>query len=168
MKYFIVAASAFMAIVATGSALADGMKPGLWEVERRSPELARWTGAMASMPKLRDTMEEVANDAHGTFVGRQGAMVNRLCVTPEQAAIYQLRSDPEHKCKYGKVERSGSTVRTKAQCPGAHVDAELNFSSATSFTGTQVVTIAVAPHPTKETLTGKWLGAKCDSTPVQR
>lgn len=169
MRRFAETLACFAGVLAWGAAFADGMKPGLWEVERRSPEVANWTGHMAALPpQVRKAMEEVANEQHATFAGPHGAIVSRICVTPELAAIYQVRSDPEHECKYEKVERSGSRVRTRAQCPGVHVEAELNFSSATSFTGAQEVSISAAPHPTKEVLTGKWLAAACEGTRVQR
>jgi len=154
------------AILASGATLADGMKPGQWEVARSGSVLANLHAGMERMPpEARKAMEEAIKSQNAAFAGDSGKLVNRVCVTAEQAAEYRFAgNDPKQSsCKWQKPEREGQTVRVGAQCPGARVEGVLNFSSDTGFTGSWTSWLKDAPGPMKEDLVGKWLGAKCGS-----
>ncbi len=151
-------------MLAAYAAPSDGMKPGLWEITRSSPYLGQWHERMEHMPpEARKAMEEVFKSQNAAFAGASGKLVKRLCLTPEQAANYRVNEDPgKGGCKWDKPEHSGSGVRIRAQCPGSWVEAVLSFSGDTAFTGSQTLWLGSAPAPSKEEVTGKWLGARCD------
>src|SRR5215469_5098890 len=113
------------AILASGATLADGMKPGQWEVTRSGSVLANLhAGTECMPPEARKAMEEAMKSQNAAFAGNSGKLANHVCVTPEEAAEYRFAGDDpkQSNCKWQKPEREGQTVRVGGQWPGARVE----------------------------------------------
>jgi hypothetical protein len=110
---------------ASGAAAGEGfgLKPGLWEVtqvrqvsdgrditeQMAAANKQLMQQAMANMsPEQRQQME--------AMMGRQGAMLQRVCVSPAMAARDKPFVDPQGHCEPSKFERSGNRTTFQFDC----------------------------------------------------
>jgi hypothetical protein len=148
-------------------------KPGLWEVSTQmsspnNPQLAKQMEEaqkmLASMsPAQRKQMEEMmAKQGVNTSFGAGGAVIMKLCITPEMAARPPVEQLPG--CNY-KFSQSGKTHNFSYQCtqPPGDGEGQILFADADTYSGK--IRINSTQGGKKETIDmqtrGKFLGASC-------
>lgn len=135
------------------------VKPGLWEMQVRSPELdqmrAQMQAQMAKMPPAQRAQMEAMMGQAGVGMGPGGA--TRVCVTPEM--VKQAPMAMPDKCK-GAWQVKGRLVSFEYSCQdGTQGRGETNYSSDTAFSGW----VESASPRGKQRIenTGRWVGADC-------
>jgi Protein of unknown function (DUF3617) len=176
MRYFsriiVVACTAFCAVAQAQSVT----KPGLWEISNKmssptNPQLAQQMEAaqkaMAAMPpEQRKQMEEMmAQKGLGIRFGDNGAMLLKMCITPEMAKANRPPVQQQANCTY-QFSQSGSTHNISYQCtnPSGDGQGQLVFADAENYTGKMRIntTTKDGKKETIDALTqGKFLGANC-------
>ena len=148
-------------------------KPGLWEVNTKmssptNPQMAKQMEEaqkmMASMPPAqRKQMEEMmAKQGVNTSFGAEGAVIMKLCISPEMASRPPL--EQRQGCTY-KFSQSGKTHNFNYQCSNPQGDGEgqIVFADADNYTGN--MRLNTLQKGKKETMemqtTGKFLSANC-------
>lgn len=160
-------------LLAAGSAWAQSTTaPGLWEIRNRmggNPEMEKAMADMqrqlAAMPPAQRQQMEAMMGQNGMSVGAGGAMILKVCITPEMAARAELPSQTEGDCTMTVVSRSGNTLKSKFVCQNPPSTGEGRFT----FNGDKAYTSHVVMRTTRngkpETLTvdgdARWLSASC-------
>jgi hypothetical protein len=169
-------------LVCATAASAQGIKPGLWEMQHKmggSPQMdqamAQMQKQMAAMsPAQRQQMEAMMGQ-HGVTMptpGAGGGMAMKVCITPEMAARSEMPSQYEGQCTSTVTSRSGNTLQMRFTCqnPPSSGEGTYTFSGDTAYTLKMVVNTTRQGKPESMTLDGqgRWLSADCGSVkPVQ-
>lgn len=171
-------AALVFATLAAQPALAQSLKPGLWEitsninVNNNPATLQQFAQTMkkhiASLPPAeRKVMEEEMASQHQRISDK--GMSVEFCLTPEMAARPQALSRQFEHCNVKQSPMVGSTVHFSFSCDDARSsgDGSVTFSGATGFTQ-QVRSVShdqngPAGVPMTVASTGRWLGADCGS-----
>jgi hypothetical protein len=169
-------------LVCATAASAQGIKPGLWEMQHKmggSPQMdqamAQMQKQMAAMsPAQRQQMEAMMGQ-HGVTMptpGAGGSMAMKVCITPEMAARSEMPSQHEGQCTSTVTSRSGNTLQMRFTCqnPPSSGEGTYTFSGDTAYTLKMVVNTTRQGKPESMTLDGqgRWLSADCGSVkPVQ-
>lgn len=155
-------------------ALAQNIKPGLWEVTNHvgSPDgqlqaaIAQMQQRLAQTDPAQRKMVEQMLSSHGVeLAGTDGGIRARTCVTPEMAARNEVPVQPHGSCTQSHSPMTGGTMKIAFSCthPHASGQGELTFVSDTSYRLKMNVTSDARGQD--ETLTmdasAKWLGAEC-------
>ncbi len=133
-------------------AVAQNMKPGLWEVNNKmggSGDMGnKMAAAQAEMqkqlaampPEQRKQMEKMMADkgvgmSPGAGIGSGGNMALRVCISKEMAA----RNEPpaqQGDCKQETLQKTGNTTKFKFTCsnPPATGEGEFTLNSPESYT----------------------------------
>ena len=138
-------------------------RPGLWEMAMKSDQMRQ----MPNMPP--EQLEQMRKMGIEMPTMRDGALVQRVCITPEMATRNQtpdMGREPGE-CKLKSHDRSGNTYRADIVCDGANLkgsgtikgtmSGDTGFSSTYDFKGTSRGQPVTQHHETR----GKWLGADC-------
>lgn len=158
---------AFVLLVVAGlfatAAHAAGTKAGLWEMAMKSDEIRD----MPQMPPAQ--IEQMRKMGIEMPTMRDGALVQRVCITPEMAARNQtpdVGREPGD-CKVKNQTRSGNSYSTVIVCDGPNLKgdgtvkgtftADNRFTSVYDFKGTARGRPVTQHHETS----GKWLSADC-------
>jgi len=199
MKRFVVVTAgrrlllaATLALLGTGAAQAQKLRPGLWEnnftVKGGEAEagMARMQQELARLPPEQRAQVEamMAQRGVGVSPGGPGApggaggmggagagMSMKFCLTPEQAAREEI-PQREGRCTQTSKERRGNTLRFKFACEGepqVSGEGEYTLVSDKELNGNSVVNTVRRGQPTRmEVQTrARWLGADCgDIKPV--
>lgn len=152
-------------------ALAQNIKPGLWEVTNHvgSPD-GKLQAAMAQMqqqlahldPAQRKTMEQMMARHGVELAGGDGGVRARTCVTPEMAARNEVPMQ-HGSCTQTHSPMTGGSMKIAFNCtrPRASGEGELTFMSDTSYRIRMNVTSDARGE--NETInmdaTARWLGA---------
>ncbi|MGD9944782.1 MAG: DUF3617 domain-containing protein [Burkholderiaceae bacterium] len=145
------------------------VKPGLWEMQVRSPELdqmrAQMQAQMAKMSPAQRAQMEAAMGQSGIGLGPGAA--TRVCITPEMMKQAPL-SMPE-KCK-GGWQAKGRVVSFEYTCQdGSKGRGESNYASDSRFDGWVETVSARGTHRIENS--GRWVAADCGNVkplPVPR
>jgi Spy/CpxP family protein refolding chaperone len=171
MKFFpyalTIAAAASVAIAAP--ALAQSIKPGLWETTNKVGGAAgrKMQEAMAMIqqmpPEQRAKIE--------AMMGRQGVVVNndgvvaKVCITPEMAARQQLpmQKQGNGNCDVQQGPMVGNTMKFSFTCTNGSGEGNATFTSPTAYTSsTRMTTNATGASESVEVAsTGRWLATDC-------
>lgn len=155
--------------VASVTAQADGMKPGLWEVTSKTkmgggakPAMPVMTpDQLAQMKSMGIKMPDMAEDQAHTI---------RHCVTKEQAEKSVPPSPKDSNgmhCEQQDVKRQGNKVSWKLQCAGKQAvtgSGSMVYESPERYTGTSTMTSVdpqYGPMTISNSFSGKWLSATC-------
>lgn len=156
-------------LIASVTAQADGMKPGLWEVTSKTkmgggskPAMPAMTpDQLAQMKSMGIKMPNMAEDQAHTL---------RHCVTKEQAEKSvppsQKDSNGMH-CEQQDVKKQGNKVSWKVQCTGKQTvtgSGSMNYESPERYNGTSTMTSVDPQHGSmtiSNSFSGKWLSAAC-------
>jgi len=166
---------------AAGPALAQKIRPGLWEntVSMKSSSgeveaaMARMQEQMARMPPEQRAQIEAMMARQGVGIGAGKPNTVRSCITAEMAARDQF--DPgDRNCRSTGHSRSGNTVRFKFACEherGTTAEGEGQFTlvSDTETRGKMYVNTVRQGKTMRMDMesTSKWLAADCgDVKPV--
>lgn len=156
------------------SALAQNLKPGLWEmthnVKSASGELEKGRALsqqqMANMPPEQRRMMEEAMAKHGVQMGTgPGPMSMKTCLTKEMVERNEMPVQHGN-CKTTKQQRTGNTMKVVYMCtkPPSTTEGEYTFHSPEAFTMKMTVNTTIGDGR-RDTMTvdgsGKWLSADC-------
>jgi Protein of unknown function (DUF3617) len=164
----------------TAPALAQSLKPGLWEntftLKSSSGTLekgmAEMQAQMAKLPPEQRKMMEQMLAQQGVGMGPKGNSI-KFCMTPEEAAKMEVPA-AEGDCKQTVTKRSASVMAVSFSCTGnppSSGQGEFTFQSSTAYSGKSVVNTVVDGKPERMDMDtkGKWLSSDCGAIkPVKR
>lgn len=171
MKHLLVAG---IAAGALGSAGAQSLKPGLWQITQQTQgggmerSMAAMQQRLASMPPEQRRMVEQQMARQGVQMGSAsgGGMAVKVCVTPEMAQRNQVPGQHAD-CSSTSQARSGNTLKYAFACtkPPSRGEGEVTFTSSEAYTSKMTVTTTVQGQPQQMTMnsSGRWLAADCGS-----
>lgn len=178
MNIRVTAVSAFLlGSIAALPALAQNMKPGLWEIDTKSsatadPRLRQMLEMqkqqMANMPpEQRKMMEDMMakHGAGGLTISPDGGMHVKACVTPEMVARNQLPMQQRGNCVHKRSPMVGNGMKMSFTCTNPEVSGEgsATFTGDTAFAMTMqtVATVNGKKQPSSMSSSGKWLASDC-------
>lgn len=156
-----------------GAAMAQSIKPGLWEIESQmggSPEIdqamAQMRQQIANMPPAQRKMMEDMMAAQGVKMGQGGAgMTVQVCITPEMAARQEVPVQTQGDCTSKIDSRSGNTMKVSFSCtnPPSSGQGTYTFRGDTGYDMDMTVRTQQGNKPTTMNLKGKgrFLAASC-------
>jgi hypothetical protein len=170
VKHLLVAG---IAAAALGSAGAQSLKPGLWQITHQTQgggDMGRSMAAMqqqlANMPPEQRKMVEQHMARQGMQSGPGGGMAVKVCITPEMAQRSQVPGQHAD-CSSTSQARSGNTMKVAFACtnPPSKGEGEVTFTSPEAYTSKMTVTTTVQGKPQQMTMnsSGRWLAADCGS-----
>ncbi|HVL75571.1 MAG TPA: DUF3617 domain-containing protein [Noviherbaspirillum sp.] len=149
----------------SASAMAEPqMKPGLWEMTVKSD-------AMKNMPQMPpEQVEQMRKMGIEVPQFKNGAMVSRVCITPQMAAQGAAGFEKyDSGCVAKNRQVSGNGYKADIVCTGAALNGSGKvsgtysggdkFSSSYDFKGTS----HGQPVSHRQDSAGRWLGADCGS-----
>ncbi|MCV2367898.1 DUF3617 domain-containing protein [Paucibacter oligotrophus] len=154
------------------AALAQNIKPGLWENKMQpqlSPErqamMAEAQKQMSAMPAEQRKMIQDMMDKQGISADiGSGLVTMKVCITPEQAALNELPIDDKGKCQY-QIQRHGKQIQSQFTCSDPQISGESSatINSAESYSSTMRATTLMNGKSEAMTMTGqgRWLGTDC-------
>jgi hypothetical protein len=155
-------------------ALAQGTKPGLWEINNKMGGSAEMDKAMAQMqqqmagmpPAQRKQMEDMmAKQGMSMGAGAGGGISVKVCMTKEMVERNEMAQPQQGDCKSSASPRTGNTQKISYSCtqPPSSGEGQITYTSNEAYTMKMVTTSTVKGKPEKMTLegTGKWLSADC-------
>lgn len=161
--------------VAASGALAQSMKPGLWEhrftmksqsgeMEKQVQEMQRQLATMP--PSQRKQMEAMLASQGLSMSPGGGAQTMRVCISPEQAARLSLPQKDDGSCQQRILERSGQSLRMAFSCAGdppTEGEGEYTFKGDGAYQGKATMRTMARGKPERYDMTqqGKWLGSDC-------
>ena len=170
-------AAAVLAACSLGTAthaLAQSMKPGLWEMNNKiggSPEMdkamAEMQQQMASMPpEQRKMMQDMmAKQGVSMGAGGGGGMSAKVCITKEMAERNEMPQQNEGDCKTTMGPRLGKTQKISYVCtqPPSNGEGEITYNGPESYAMKMTTNTTARGKPEKMTIegTGKWQAADC-------
>lgn len=153
-------------------ALAQTLKPGLWEISNKmqsgsgqlEKSMAEMQKQMAGMsPEQRKMMQDMLAK-QGTGTGAPGSMTAKICMTREMVERNDLPSR-QGDCKTSTSPRSGNTMKMSFVCtqPPSSGEGVVTFVSPEAYTLKMAVNSVAQGKPETMTMdsTGKWLAADC-------
>jgi hypothetical protein len=174
-QLFVASASALgTLLLAAPPALAQNLKPGLWEVNNKMQSssgqmekaMAESQKQMAAMPpEQRKMMQDMmAKQGLSMGPGAGGNMAVKICMTKEMAERNELPAQ-QGDCKTTNSPRSGNTMKMSFACtqPPSSGEGTVTFVSPEAYTMKMTMKSMMQGKP--ETMTmdggGKWLSADC-------
>ena len=156
----------------TGLALAQGLKPGLWELKhtsqldpQRQAQMDQAKKAMENMSPQQRKMMETMMGQHGVGVGLSGgAMAVKICLSKEQAERNFAPGQETGGCT-GDSKRSGNVIKTRFVCkdPAGEGDSTITLKGNEAFSND--VRMTRQRNGKAETTIlrgeGRWLGSDC-------
>jgi hypothetical protein len=163
---------ALSALALAGGAMAQTMKPGLWEV-RQQPQLDAQQQAqmdqarqqMAAMPPEQRKQMEAMMAQRGMSVDLAGGGTTvKVCITKEQASRDAPPVDDRGDCKQS-VKRDGAVIHTRFECskPPSKGEGEITLSGPEAYSMQMRVTSERGGKPATMVMKGqgRWLGTDC-------
>jgi hypothetical protein len=171
-KHLLVACAVAAAL---GSAQAQALKPGLWEITHQTQGGGDMGRAMAAMQQQMASMSPQQRKLVQEHMARQGMQMGlgggagtsvKVCITPEMAQRNQVPGQHAG-CNSTSQARSGNTMKVAFACtnPPSKGEGEVTFSSPEAYTSKMTVTTTAQGKPQQMTMnaSGKWLAADCGS-----
>ncbi len=173
LRPLVLAALAAITSLAAAPAVAQTMKPGLWEVSSKiggNPEtekaMAQMQAQMAAMPPAqRKQMEEMmGKGAMGMGAGGRAA---KTCITKEMMARGEMPTQQDAECTTTVSDKSSTGMKMAFVCPKSQTTGEgvYTFQSDTVYTMKMKTATKAGGKPVTTTIdsSGKWLGSDCGS-----
>lgn len=175
-----IAACAWLVFVATAgagsAALAQPIKPGLWEIrstvqqgaggKAQTDAMAQMRAQMAQLPPAQRKQMEAMLAQQGMSVDDSGLRM-KTCLTPDMVARFEAPPPQQGDCKTTMAPRSGNTQRFTFQCsqPPSRGDGVVTFTSPEAYSVRTQVTAGTGAQTQATTMdaSGRWLGADCGS-----
>jgi hypothetical protein len=166
--------------LASLSAGAQTLRPGLWEMQHRVKGDARMEQQMADMQKQLSSMSPEERQQMEAMMAGRGMQVSpadgggaamRICITREMAERNDIPTS-RGECKTGPQQRSGNTLKMTFTCtdPPSSGDTQVTFHGSEAYTTRTNVTSTVGGKPETMSMegSGKWLAADCGNVkPMQ-
>ncbi len=164
-------------LIGNSAAQAQSTKAGLWEMTNKMSGNAQMDSAMAQAqkqmaelpPDQRKMMEEMMGKQGINLptMGTGGAMVMKICITPEMAARSELPNQQEGDCTNTIISKSGNSMKVKFVCtePPMTGEGTYTFTGDTAYTADMKMTTMQSGKPESMTVkgSGKWLSSSCGS-----
>ncbi len=161
-------------LVAGQPALAQTLKPGLWEISNKMQSssgemekaMADMQKQMAAMPpEQRKMMQDMmAKQGMAMSPGAGGAMAVKMCMTREMVERNELPSQ-QGDCKTTTSPRAGNTMKLSFVCtqPPSSGEGQVTFVNPEAYTSKMTLKSTVQGKPETMTMdgSGKWLSADC-------
>ncbi len=158
-------------------AQAQKIAPGLWEIQmklssadgRLQEQMARMQKELAALPAdQRKMMEEMMARQGVALDAAKGLQSVRVCISKEQAERDELPADPEGRCKYERMQRSGSTLRFAFTCtdPASRGEGEIKLQGDKAYTArmtTETTDKRGQVQRVEMNQQARWLSADCGS-----
>ncbi len=165
-------ALATLLLLAALPILAQGTKPGLWEISHKMGGSAEMDQAMAQMQQQLASMPPAQRQQMQDMLAKQGMSMNagggmsmKVCMTKEMVERSEMPPPQQGDCKSSSSPRVGNTQKISFSCtqPPSSGEGQITFSSNEAYTMKMVTTTTARGKPEKMTLdgTGKWLSADC-------
>ncbi|ODU07891.1 MAG: hypothetical protein ABS84_15250 [Rubrivivax sp. SCN 71-131] len=168
-------ALAWIGAAALLPAHAQRIAPGLWEMKMNmaSPD-GKLQQQMAAMqkelaqlpPEQRKMMEEMMARQGVGIDAAKGMHAARICISKEQAERDELPADPDGRCKYERMQRSGSMMRFAFTCsdPQSRGEGEIKLQGDKAYSS-RMTTETTGPQGRTERMEinqqARWLSADC-------
>jgi hypothetical protein len=161
--------------LAAWPSFAQGIKPGLWEINNQMTSADAQTDQAVSMllqhlgnlpPDQRNMVQQIAASQGVTMprITPGGRISVNACVTPEMAASKQVPNIQQGDCTSNNVAIDGG-MKMAFVCsqPQSSGEGRLSFIGDTAFTMTMNVTSSVRGRPEQAVVDsdGRWLGHHC-------
>ncbi|HSV34090.1 MAG TPA: DUF3617 domain-containing protein [Ramlibacter sp.] len=155
-----------------GTAGAQTLKPGLWEVHNKmsggqmDQAMADMQKQMAGMPPEQRKMMEEMMARQGVKMGQggPGGMSAKVCMTKEMVEKNELPTQ-QGDCRTTQQSRSGNTLKFAVACthPPSTGEGQVIFHSPEAYSMKMAMNTQVQGRPEKTQMDGggKWLGADC-------
>lgn len=161
-------------LLASEPALAQTLKPGLWEISNKMQSASgQMEKAMADMqkqmaampPEQRKMMQDMmAKQGMAMNPGAGGAIAVKMCMTREMVERNELPSQ-QGDCKTTTSPRVGNTMKLSFVCtqPPSSGEGQVTFVSPEAYTAKMTLKSTVQGKPETMTMdgSGKWLSANC-------
>jgi surface antigen len=143
------------------------IKPGQWEMST----VTGMNGAMmptemlARMSPEQRARIEATLKAHGVGPGAH-PNTTKTCVTREDLLRGSVRAEKEQdkNCQYRVLSQTSTRMETHFHCSGDPVrDGEMKFEAVTPENLQGAIQVTTPQGKVNITLTGRWLGAACNS-----
>ena len=155
-------------------ALAQSLKPGLWEINNKMQTgsgqlekgMAEMQKEMAAMPPDQRKMMQDMMAKQGVALGAGGAgnIVAKICMTKDMIERNELPAQ-QGDCKTTSSPRAGNTMKMSFVCtqPPSSGDGQVTFISPEAYTSTMAMKSTVQGKPETMTMdgSGKWLSSDC-------
>ncbi|WP_427912869.1 DUF3617 domain-containing protein [Ramlibacter sp. MMS24-I3-19] len=163
--------------VSAPAAVAQSIRPGLWEIQRSTTSTSgeaekRMSAAQERManlpPEKRKLMEErMARSGVQMGSASAGSMSARVCVTPEMARHDETAEELLPGCQTTSQSRSASGVKLAFTCTNPRQSGETEISyqgpKAYSMRTTIHKDVNGKPDTVTKTGSGKWISDDCGS-----
>jgi hypothetical protein len=166
----------FLTASITLPALAQNMKPGLWEINnkitsqnsRLAQQMSQMQKQIASMPpEQRKAMEQMMAKHSGVNMPTMtdDGMRVKMCMSSEMVAQNQLPVQQQGNCTHNRIALAGNSMKVTFVCtnPESSGEGTVQFLSNTAYTMQMAMTATVEgkKEVTSMEAKGKWLGANC-------
>jgi len=171
MRIRILAAAAALAFAAALPAVAQTMKPGLWEIHNNMKggemdnAMAELQKQMAQMsPQQRKQMEAaMAQQGVKMAPGSSGGMAMQVCFTKEMVERDDVPM--QEGCRTTVNKRSGNTQKFAFTCsnPPSSGEGQVTYAGPEAYSSRMTVKTAAGGRTDTTTMeaSGKWLKADC-------
>ncbi|CDG84374.1 DUF3617 domain-containing protein [Janthinobacterium agaricidamnosum] len=159
-------------------ALAQTIKPGLWQIDNKMRAADTQTDtAMSAIlqqlgnlpPDQRKALEDMAAQRGVAMpkIGADGAVTVSACITPEMAAKKQIPTGQPGDCRSNNVPLAdGMQLSFTCANPQSSGEGKLTYQGDQAFTMAMKVNTSARGTPEQLTVnsSGRWLGATCPAT----
>ena len=161
-----------LAALAAQPALAQNIKPGLWETNNKmGAGSGKLQGVLAmAQQQIAGMAPDQRKQVEG-MMARQGVVISndgvvaKMCITPDMAARQQLPIQQHGNCSYQHAPVVGNGMKFSFSCtnPQASGEGSATFVSPTAYTASmRVTTNATGASETMNIeSSAQWLGADC-------
>jgi hypothetical protein len=173
--------AALLAGLALGlPAMAQDMKPGLWEQTNEvgssngqmQAAIGEIRGQLANMsPEQRQSLQQMlAQNGVQLDIGAGGALRSKMCVTREMIEKKELPMQ-QGDCSYKMTPLGPDRLKVNFSCtrPAASGEGEMTVESPTSYRARMTIRSQEQPDQTVDMdVRGRWLAASCGNVrPIQ-
>lgn len=153
-------------------ALAQTIKPGLWEVKQkpqldpaRQAQMDEAQKQLANLPpEQRKMMEQMMAQRGISMNFAESGMAIKICISPEQAAKNSPPVDTQGKCKHD-ISRNGANTLVRFSCTEPVMEGESQITAKGGDSYTSITRVTSQRHGKVETMSthgeGRWLGSDC-------
>jgi hypothetical protein len=173
MKLRNIAASSLL-LACASLALAQNIKPGLWEISTQmqggsgemAAAMAEAQKEMASMsPEERKMMQAMmAKQGVQMGTGAGGGMSIKICMTQEMVDRNEVSSQQDG-CTHTNSPRAGNTMKFSFVCtkPQSNGEGQVTFTSPEAYSVKVSTTSSMRGKPERMDIqsSGRWLGKEC-------
>lgn len=163
-----------MLLLVAPPAMAQTLKPGLWEINNKMQSgsgqlekgMTEMQQQMAAMPpEQRKMMQDMmAKQGVSMSPGAGGAMAMKICMTKEMVERNELPAQ-HGDCKTTTSPRAGNSMKMSFVCtqPPSSGEGQVTFVSPEAYTMKMAMKSTVQGKPETMTMdgSGKWLSADC-------